>query len=73
MDCKTFIYTLTSGQLERADGMTRIEARFHQLICRRCRTFKRNDGVLTEVLDAYRDHLLEAPPPAETDPGDVPK
>lgn len=67
MNCKTYIYKLTSGQLRDAGRLEKLAAFQHRLICRRCRAFTRNDARLDAVLAAYREHLQDDP-----DNGDTP-
>lgn len=80
MSCKTYIFKLTSGQLEEAGTVERMWATQHRLMCRRCRAFTRNNARLDEIMAAHKDHLLvpdgspqsptdDAPPP----PADTPR
>lgn len=63
MNCKDYIFKLTSGQLEEAGWLVRTQAAQHRMICRRCRAFTRNDQALDGILAGYEAHKL-APEPA---------
>ena len=58
MSCQQYLFVLTSGQLEEAGWLTRAQAGQHRLMCRRCRTFTRNDAMLDQLTMAWRDRLL---------------
>jgi hypothetical protein len=57
MKCKEYIFKLTSGQLEEADLLVRLQAVQHRLTCRHCRAFTRNDQRLDRILGDYQNHL----------------
>lgn len=66
MNCRDYIFKLTSGQLNQAGSLERFWAAQHRWICTRCRAFSRNDQQLDAILDGYREHLTRpegAPPP----------
>lgn len=54
MNCKQYVFSLTSGQLGEASARVRMEARVHRWMCPYCRAFTRNDEALTQVLTQYR-------------------
>lgn len=60
MNCRDYIFQLTSGQLNQAGSLDRFWAAQHRLICRRCRAFSRNDQQLDAILDSYRAHLTRS-------------
>lgn len=57
MKCREFIFLLTSGQLEDAPAPRRLEAGLHRLMCRKCRSFARNDAQLDRLLAGCREEL----------------
>lgn len=57
MSCKTYVFKLSSGQLQQARLGERMWAAQHRLMCRACRAFTRNDRVLDEGLRAYLERL----------------
>lgn len=59
MNCKQYVFKLTSGQLDEAGGLERLGAAQHRLFCRRCRAFTRNDQQLSGILADWRAHLSE--------------
>jgi len=61
MQCRDYVFQLTSGQLDEASAGTRLEARVHRWICVRCRAFTHNDAVLTQVLASRRERLTGTP------------
>ena len=65
MSCKQYLFVLTSGQLEDAGWLTRAQAGQHRLMCKRCRTFTRNDAMLDQLTTAWRDRLLDPNRPDE--------
>lgn len=69
MNCKQYVFSLTSGQLDEAPTRVRMEARVHRWMCPYCRAFTRNDTALTAVLTQYRQQgqMLSAPP-QDTEP-----
>lgn len=60
MDCKEYIFKLTSGQLAEAGQIERLKAFQHRLICRYCRAFTKNDAKLTHALTQYRESLTDS-------------
>lgn len=54
MNCKQYVFALTSGQLEEASTIVRMDARVHRWMCPNCRAFTRNDAQITEALANYR-------------------
>ena len=57
MKCREYIFLLTSGQLEQAGKMMRAEAFMHKSMCRRCRSFSKNNNRLDKLLDESREEL----------------
>ncbi len=57
LNCQTYIFQLTSGQLDDAGWMQRLAAAQHRLLCRRCRAFTRNDAKLTHILQDFHNQL----------------
>ncbi|MFN4264469.1 MAG: hypothetical protein ACK4F8_01835 [Aquabacterium sp.] len=53
MNCKQYVFSLTSGQLDEAPTRVRMEARVHRWMCPYCRAFTRNDAALTQILTQY--------------------
>lgn len=50
MNCKTYIFKLTSGQLKFATGKNKFWALQHRLMCKRCRAFAKNDDQLSKII-----------------------
>lgn len=65
MKCREYIFRLTSGQLEAAGLLERLEATAHRLSCRHCRAFTRNDQALDRIL---QDHAARAQAPGRGTP-----
>lgn len=63
MNCRQYLFMLTSEQLNEADWLTRFQASQHRMMCRRCKTFTRNDAALSQITEAFRDRLLDPTPP----------
>lgn len=63
MKCQTYIFQLTSGQLDSAGWVQRLQAKQHSIICRHCRAFTRNDAQLTHIVRDFQDHLTALPAP----------
>lgn len=59
MNCKQYIFHITSGQSEEAGAIDRFWAAQHRLICHRCRSFTRNDQQLSTILKGYRENILD--------------
>lgn len=59
MNCRDYVFKLSSGQLQDAGWLERLQAGQHRLICRHCRAFTRNDERLSELLVRYREGLEE--------------
>lgn len=57
MQCRDYIFQLTSGQLDEAGAVQRLWAAQHRLMCRRCRAYTRNDQRLDDILQGYVEHL----------------
>lgn len=70
MNCREYIFRLTSGQLNQtgSGSIERFWAAQHRWICTRCRAFTRNDQQLDTILDDYRKHLAQpqSTPPFKT-------
>lgn len=66
MTCKTYVFKLSSGQLDEAGAVDRLWAAQHRLMCRRCKAFTANQAILTQVMTAYRDQALQAEPPKDS-------
>ncbi len=62
MTCRQYIFQLTSGQLEQATYVERLNAWQHRLMCSRCRAFTKNDARLDDLLKAYRERLMTPMP-----------
>jgi len=58
MNCKQYIFHITSGQAQEARMIDRFWAAQHRLICGCCRTFAQNDRQLTALLKEYRENIL---------------
>lgn len=59
MNCKDYVFKLSSGQLKNAPLALKMEARLHCLICKYCRAFTRNDQRLDQIIEDYRDFKVE--------------
>lgn len=59
MNCKDYVFKLSSGQLKNAALALKIEAHLHCLICKYCRAFKQNDQRLDQALTHYRESKME--------------
>jgi hypothetical protein len=57
MTCQTYIFKLTSGQLDEAGWVERLGAAQHRLVCRHCRAFTKNDEALQVLLRRYREDV----------------
>jgi hypothetical protein len=57
IDCRRFVFLLTSGELEEAGWLTRLQAGQHKLVCRHCRAFAANDRQLDDIVRAQRERL----------------
>lgn len=68
MNCRDYIFKLTSGQLSQAGSVERFRAAQHRWICTRCRAFTRNDQQLNTILDGYKEHITrqDGAPPSGT-------
>ena len=62
ISCRRFSDLVASGELDEAGWLTRAQAGQHRLMCRRCRTFERNDQLLDGILQARREHLQRPEP-----------
>ena len=65
MKCRQYVFMLSSGQLDEADWLTRIQAGQHRMMCRHCRAFSRNDQALDDIVTGYRDRLINDDDPPE--------
>lgn len=59
MNCKEYIFKLTSGQLEDAGRLERFWGAQHRLMCRRCRAFSANNDQLSDILKGYKEKLTD--------------
>ena len=59
MNCKQYIFHITSGQAEEAGAIDRFWAAQHRLICHRCRSYTLNDQRLSAMLKDYRENILD--------------
>lgn len=59
MTCRDYIFILSSGQLDHASKGLKIQAAAHRMICKKCRTFTRNDRALDGLLEDYRQRLKQ--------------
>ena len=59
MTCKQYIFYITSGQAEESGTIDRFWAAQHRLICYRCRSYTRNDQLLSVLLKDYRENVLD--------------
>lgn len=70
MRCKTYIFKLTSGQMEDADRIERFWAAQHRMVCRHCRAFTHNDALIDEIVDGFKTRLMVPDhPDGDTSPG----
>ncbi|WP_071057995.1 MULTISPECIES: hypothetical protein [Pelistega] len=58
MNCKTYTYLLSSGQLDSKNKLQQAWIRKHLLICSGCRRFTRNHQILTSVLKHKKQQYL---------------
>ena len=67
MQCREYIFLLTSDQLAQAGAGTALQARLHRMICRHCRAFTRNDAQLLATLAQQREREVpELNPPGRS-------
>jgi len=62
MNCKEYIFKLTSGQFEQAPIGLKLQAALHRMVCKYCRAFTENDKQLTQMLASYKAHMTEKRP-----------
>lgn len=55
MNCKDYVFKLSSDQLKNAPLTLKMEARLHCLMCKYCRAFTHNDQRLDQIIDDYRE------------------
>ncbi len=67
MKCREYIFKLTSGQLDHANGFERFLALQHRMMCSRCRAFAHNDACLNQMLKYYRERVLTPAPQQPTE------
>lgn len=63
ISCQRFVFLLTSGELEEAGWLTRLQAGQHRLACRHCRAFAANDRRLDDIVRAQRERWLQPDEP----------
>ena len=63
MNCETYVFKLSSGQLEEASLSERLWATQHRLMCGKCRAFTANDRLLTDVMARHKTDLQAPEPP----------
>ncbi|TDR31799.1 hypothetical protein DFR44_10715 [Hydromonas duriensis] len=51
--CKTFIQWVVTEQINQLSISKRVQATIHPLMCYKCRTFKRNNKALNQILSEY--------------------
>ena len=54
MNCKQYVFQLTSGKLGEADLPQRRAAGMHRMMCVHCRRFTHNNAVLDDILAARK-------------------
>lgn len=59
MNCKEYIFWVSSGKLVEASSLRKIWVNKHRLICPNCRKFTKNDAHLSEILAAHKKELLD--------------
>jgi len=59
INCQRFVFLLTSGELDEAGWLTRLQAGQHRLVCRHCRAFAANDRRLDDIVRAQRERWLQ--------------
>ncbi|MEY4427555.1 MAG: hypothetical protein RLZZ182_244 [Pseudomonadota bacterium] len=65
MNCQTYVFKLSSGQLDEAPASERLWAAQHRLVCRHCRNFTANQAKLQDVVSAYREQGFQPDPPSQ--------
>lgn len=71
MNCQTYVFKLSSGQLEEASLGERLWATQHRLMCSKCRAFTANDRLLTDVMARHKADMQTPEPPEDDVPGDA--
>lgn len=68
--CETYVFALTSGQLEEAGWLLRLQARQHVLMCAHCRAFTHNDRILEQLMARHGLWLMGEHADSATDRGE---
>lgn len=59
MKCQQYVFLVSSGQLTRASTTQKGLAKAHYLMCPNCRNFTKNDALLTRVVQAHKQKMLD--------------
>ncbi len=65
MNCRDYVFLLTSDQLSEASLGLRLSAGLHRLRCSRCRAFTRNDQALLDALAKHQQQQRRAISPPD--------
>lgn len=60
MNCREYVYLLTSEQLPQSDTLTRMQSVGHRYLCRNCRAFTLQHQALDQALQVSRQGLIES-------------
>lgn len=67
MNCETYIFKLSSGQLDEAGTVERLWAAQHRLVCSKCRAFTKNDAQLSQIMAQHKERALAPDPDAPSE------
>ena len=56
--CDDFVFLQSSGQLDEMSRMKKAKTLTHVWVCRKCRQFRRNDQLLTKLVQQLKAKLL---------------
>lgn len=56
--CDDFVFLQSSGQLDEMGRMKKAKTLTHVWVCRKCRQFRRNDQLLTKLVQQLKAKLL---------------
>ncbi len=68
INCKQYVFKVSSGQLDEAGPLDKLQAFQHRLICRHCRAFTNNNRQLSEMLQRYKEDVSSLKPGDEPGP-----
>lgn len=56
--CDDFVFLQSSGQLDEMGRVKKAKTLTHVWVCRKCRQFRRNDQLLTKLVQQLKTKLL---------------